>query len=229
MHGFDLLALAGPREENGVDPGLLIRPDALLRLGDAAAAQGAGAADDDQRRILARRHRAPELAEHFFDRHQAVALPAERRGQHRILDRQRGDARRLQLFDRSHDVERVPVAVVGVDHQGQIAPARNAANLLGELGQGQDDEIGRPENRAGGDRAREHADLEPQRFRHARGHRVEHRRGVNADTAFEDPPILFASFGEEHHVPFVLAARGSCSASGAGATSNALRMAATMP
>ena len=80
MDGFDLLALAGAREKDGVDPGLLVGARALFRLGDAPAAEGAGAADDDQRGILARRHRAPELAEHLFDRHQTFARPAERRG-----------------------------------------------------------------------------------------------------------------------------------------------------
>src|SRR5262249_60095406 len=60
MNGLDLFALAGAYEEEGVDTGLLIRAYPLLRLGDAAGTEGRGAADDDQRRVLARRHRASE-------------------------------------------------------------------------------------------------------------------------------------------------------------------------
>jgi hypothetical protein len=131
-------------------------------FGDAAGAEGRGAPDDDERGILARRDGAAQLAEHFLERDQTFGLPAERGGQHRVLDGQRRDAGRLQLLDRAHDVERVAVAVIGVDHQRQVAPARDAADLLGELGQRQDDEIGRPEDRRRGDRAREHADLEPE-------------------------------------------------------------------
>src|SRR5438132_1590825 len=110
-----------------------------------------------------------------------------------------------------------------------VAPAREASDLRGEVVQRQDDEIRRAEHRPRGDRAREHADLEPQRFGHARRHRVEHRRGVDAGTAFEDSTILFAAFAEEHYGPFVSVASGSGSAPGADATSKAFRMAVTMP
>ena len=56
MHRLDLLALARARQEDRVDPGLLVSPDALLGFRDAPAAQRSRAADDDQRGILARRH-----------------------------------------------------------------------------------------------------------------------------------------------------------------------------
>src|SRR5438270_203117 len=90
-----------------------------------------------------------------------TALAAERCRERRVLDGEGGDTGRLELLHRAHDVERVPVAVVGVDHEGQVAAAGDASDLLGELGQGQDDEIGRAEHRPRGDRPREHADLEP--------------------------------------------------------------------
>src|SRR2546425_3612246 len=77
MHRLDLLALAGPGQKDRVDPGLLIRLDALLRFADAPTAERARAADDDQRGILARRHGTPELPQHFFDGHQA--FPAHQR------------------------------------------------------------------------------------------------------------------------------------------------------
>ena len=52
--------------------------------------------------------------------------------------------------------------MVGVHHEGQIAPARDASDLLGKLGQGQDDEIRRSQNGPRGNRAGEHSHLEPQ-------------------------------------------------------------------
>jgi len=39
MHRLDLFALAGPGQKDRVDPGLLIRLDALLRLADAPTTQ----------------------------------------------------------------------------------------------------------------------------------------------------------------------------------------------
>src|SRR3989442_14642171 len=98
MHRLDLLALAGPGQKDRVDPGLLIRPDALLCFADAPAAARARAADDDQRGILARRHGTPELSQHFVDGHQTFALPTERRWQHRVFDSQRGYACGLELL-----------------------------------------------------------------------------------------------------------------------------------
>ena len=69
MHRLDLLALAGSGKEDRVDAGLLVGAHALLGLGDAAVAQGLGPADDDQRRILPRRHRGAQLAQHLLERH----------------------------------------------------------------------------------------------------------------------------------------------------------------
>jgi len=93
---------------------------------------------------------------------QTLVLSTKGHRQHGIFDRQRGDPRRLELFHRAHDVQRVSVSVIRVHHEGQIASTGDASNLLGELRQRQDDEIRRPEDGPRGDRSGEHSHLEPE-------------------------------------------------------------------
>ena len=96
------------------------------------------------------------------------------------------DAGGLQFLDRAHHVERVAVAVIGIDQQRQLAGAIDAIGLVGELGEGQHDQVGRAEHRERADRAGEHADLEAEILGDARGDRIEHRARMDAAIARED-------------------------------------------
>ena len=104
--------------------------------------------------------RGAHLADALLQAQQLGPALAVAERQHRVLDRQRRDARRLELLDRAPDVQRVAIAVVGVDHEGQRGGARHAPALVGELGQRQHDQVGRAQHRQRGRRAADHADLE---------------------------------------------------------------------
>ena len=67
-----------------------------------------------------------------------------------VLNGQAGNAGSLQLFHRAADVQGVAVAMVGVDHQAEVTGAADAVDLLGKLGQGQDDEVRGSQHGAGG-------------------------------------------------------------------------------
>ena len=198
----DLYAQVTLDSTDYLEPGaLLLAPLNPARFGGAATAQGGGAADDHQGGILSRRHGRPQFPEHLVRRHQIFAVPTERRGQHGVLDGQGGDSRCLQLFDRAHDVQRIAIPVIGVHHERQIAPAGDAADLIGELRQGEDGEIRSSQDDARANRAGEHPDLEPQRLGHARRHGVEHRRRMNAHRAFEHLSIASPALSEQHGLP----------------------------
>src|SRR5438874_612705 len=75
----------------------------------------AGAADDDQRGIAAPVERGLHLADALVERNQLrLGLP-ERLWQQRILDRQPGCAGRFEFLHRAADIERVAIAVIGID------------------------------------------------------------------------------------------------------------------
>ena len=57
-----------------------------------------------------------------------------------ILDRHGGDAGVLQLLHSAHDVQRVAVAVVGIDHQRQVGRAADAPGLVGKFAERQHDQ-----------------------------------------------------------------------------------------
>ena len=81
------------------------------------------------------------------------------RGQDGVLDGEGADADGLELLDRAHDVERVAVAVIGIDHHRQIGCPGDAAGLLDEFAQGEQHDVGRAQHGERGDRAGENADL----------------------------------------------------------------------
>jgi hypothetical protein len=86
--------------------------------------------------------------------------------------------------------------VVRIHHQGQVTAARNAANLLGKLGQRQDHQIRRAEHRSRADRAGKHPDLKPQRGGHAGRHGIEHRSRMHAGIALQHLAIALTAFRE---------------------------------
>src|SRR3546814_3249970 len=63
--------------------------------------------------------------------------------------------------------------------------AVDAVGLLGELAQGQKDEVGRAQHRQGGDGAGEHACLEAEFLCDARGERIEDGAGMDTAVAGE--------------------------------------------
>ena len=84
---------------------------------------------------LARRQRCAHLADALLQRDDGRLLFAVGAGQDGVFDHQAGDARGLQFLHGAHDIQRVAVAVIGVDHQRQLAGAVDAVRLGGELGQ----------------------------------------------------------------------------------------------
>ncbi len=76
--------------------------------------------------------------------------------------------------------------MIGIDQQRQAAGAADATGLLGELGQREDDEIGRAEHRERRDRARKHPGLEAQILGDARGDGVEDRGRPHAARPRQD-------------------------------------------
>ena len=113
--------------------------------------QGGGAPKYDQGRVLPSVHRGPQLSHHLPGRDQSFLLRAEGVGKGGILNSQGGDARRFQLLHCPHDVNGVAVAVVGVHQQAQVAGAGYPTGLLDELRQGEDHQVGSPQDRGGGD------------------------------------------------------------------------------
>src|SRR5207244_1813894 len=96
----------------------------------------AGAAGDAKRRILPAGERRLHLADTFYDADEPWLGRAEWLGQLGVLDAEAGDARRLQLLDRALHIERIAVAVVGIDQERQVAGAIDAVGLARELAQG---------------------------------------------------------------------------------------------
>ena len=151
-----------------------------------------------KRRILAARQCRLHLADALGDRREPRLGRAERRRQVGVLEAEAADARRLQLLDRALGVERIAVAMVGVDHQRQVAGAVDAIGLAREFTEGEDDQVGRAQHRERGRRAREHADFEAQILGDAGGDGIEHRAGMHAAVAAEDRAEALAAVGPVH-------------------------------
>ena len=192
----------GPRpdadHEQRIDARRLVGPAAGDRIVEAADLHGAGAAGDGEQRILAAGQRRLHLADALGDRGEAGLGRAVRRRQVGVLDAHAGNARRLELLDRAFHIERIAVAVVGVDHQRQAAGAVDAVGLGGELAQGQHDQVGGAQHGERGGRAREHAELEAEVLGDPGGDRVVHRAGMDAAAAVEDGAEALAAVGPMH-------------------------------
>ena len=199
--GGDRIEL-GPRahadEEQRIDTRLLVG----LAAGDGVVEAGdldrAGAAGDAQCRILAASQGRLHLADALGDRRQPRLGRAERRRQVGVFQAESADARRFQLLDRALGVERIAIAMVGVDHQRQVAGAVDAIGLAREFTEGEDDQVGRAQHRQRGRRTREHADLEAEILGDAGGDRIEHRAGVHAAVSAEDRAETPAAVGPVH-------------------------------
>ena len=170
---------------------------------DSGDADGAGAADDDEARVLPAGQRRAHLADAFLDRDELRVVAAERDRQQRVLDGQRRDARGLQLLDGALDAERIAVAVIGVDAERQRAGAVDAVGLLREFGERQHAEIGRGQYAERADRAREHHRLEAEVAGDPRRNAVIHRCRKDAALAFDDGAQPLAAFCPVHSPPFI--------------------------
>ena len=142
MNRFDFFTSARPCQKNPIDAGI----DADLATCDrplkALTAQRSDASDDHQRRILPRHNRRVQLARELRHRNEFLALLlAIARWQERVLDGQSGHPGRFQFLDRSHHIQGIAVAMIGVDHQTQGTGTSDAVDLLGKLGQGQDHDV----------------------------------------------------------------------------------------
>ena len=113
----------------------------------------------------------------------------------------RRDAGGLQFLHRAHHVERVAVAVIGIDQQRQLAGAVDAIRLCGELGQRQHDQVGRAQHGERRDRAGEHADLEPQLLGDSCRYRIEDRSRMNAVRACDHGTETLPPIGPMHVCP----------------------------
>ena len=197
--GGDFVAGLGAGKEHGIDAGVLVGFGAFDGFGDAAEAEGATAAGDDQGGVLAAGEGGFHFADAFVDGDEvAFAGVAVGQGQGGILDGEGGDAGGFEFFDGAADVEGVAVAVVGVDHQAEVAGAADAVDLLGEFGEGEDDEVGGTKDGAGGDGAGEHSDFEAQVRGGPGGDGVEDGCRVDTAVAGQDSAVAFAACGEVH-------------------------------
>jgi len=115
-----------------------------------------------------------------------------------ILDGQRRHTGGLQLLDRAHHVQRVAVAVVGIDHERQLTRPRDPPALVGEFRQRQHDEIRRPEHRQRGGRAAKHADLVAQVLGDPGREGVEDRGRDDAPVGLDIGAEALAAGGEGH-------------------------------
>ncbi len=70
--------------------------------------------------------------------------------------------------------------------------------LLRELGQGQEDDVGRAEHGEGGDGAGEHPDFEAEILGDAGRDRIEDGAGMDTGIARQDGPEAFAAIGPVH-------------------------------
>ena len=131
----------------------------------------------------------------------ARLLLAECARQHRVLDHQRGNAGGFQFLHRAHHVQRVAVAVVGIDHQRQLAGAVDAIGLGGEFRQRQHDQVGRAQHRERGDGPGEHADLEAEVLGDAGGDRIMDRARMDAVVAGDGGAVALAAIGPVHGFP----------------------------
>ena len=186
--------------EQHVDAGFLIGFEPRDGVFDAGHRHGAGAADKHQPFVLPPGKRRLHLADALCDRDQRRARRAVAGRQRRVLDGHAGDARGLEFFHGAFDVERVAVAVIGVDQERQLAGAVDAVGLLREFGQREHDDVGRAEHRERRDRAGEHAGLEAEILGDARRDRVEHRARINATRSRDDGAQPLPSVSPIHPV-----------------------------
>ena len=187
--------------EQHVDAGGLVGLEPRNGVGNPGQRDRGGTADDDEARVLAAGERRAHLADRLIDREQPGLGRAVGRGQQGVLDRETDDARGFQFLHGALDVERIAVAVVGIDQQRQIAGPVDAIGLRGEFGEREQDDVGRTEHRERGDRPGQHAGLEAEILRDARGDRIIDRCRMDAAPAVERGAKALASIGPVHCVP----------------------------
>jgi len=142
MHRFDKRDVLEPHDEERIHPGRRIRFRPSDRTLNTFGARSCRPRGDDERGIAARGERGLELSDHLRNRHRRERGRTERRGLRQVFETEDGHARMLGLFDGAHHVERIAVAVIGVDEQREIAGAHDAADLVRELGQSNDRDVG---------------------------------------------------------------------------------------
>ena len=105
-------------------------------------------------------HRGLHLADALLDRNELRLLRAIGLRQQCVLDGEAGGTGGLQLLHRAADIQRIAVAVIGIDQHWQRGSARHPPHLLGEFGQRDQGSVGIAEHRERSHRSPEHADLE---------------------------------------------------------------------
>ncbi|MND99497.1 hypothetical protein D3C80_918830 [compost metagenome] len=139
-----------------------------------------GAGNDRQLRVNPRLQRCTDLADAFGDADQVGGLAPELGRQQGVLDGQRGNPGTLKFGHRTHHVERVAIAVVGVGDHRQLGHPADPRRLLGEFAEADQGKVRGGQHLQGGYRAPEDTHLEAQIGGDTRRHRVEHGGGVVA-------------------------------------------------
>ena len=197
-HRVELLAVLEARHEQHVDAHGLVGFQPRDGVFDAGDADRAGAADDDEARVLAPGQRRAHLADALLDRKELPLFAAERGRQQRVLDGQRRDARGLQFLDRALDAHRIAVAVVGVDAERQRSGAVDAVGLLRKFGQRQHANVGRRDHAERTDRTREHHRFEAHVGGDPRRNAVVDGRRINTSFTIDDGAQPLAPLGPVH-------------------------------
>lgn len=166
-------------QTDGIGAGLLVG----LGAGDdflEADHPGIRPADDGHFRVDSRLQRRTDLANRLEHADEVGGAATEFGRQQGVLDGQRGNPGALQFGDGAHHVQRIAVAMIGVGQHRQLGDTADTRGLLDELAQSDEVEVRRGEDLQRGHRAAEDAHFETEVGGDARGHRVEHRGGVEA-------------------------------------------------
>ena len=152
----EIVARARRLDEQDVGARLGIEPPALDRAVEVLDRRGVGAADDQRRLRLPRIDRRPDLARHLRRGNDRLAgeMPAAL-GEHLVLELDRRGPCPLEQPHRPLHVERVAVAGVGIDDQRAVDAVAHQRDRFGNLGRGDEPDIGPPEPAIGDGRAGE--------------------------------------------------------------------------
>ena len=171
-NGLHILQSFWRFDEGHIGAGFDIALSALDRRLETLNRAGVRSGDDDHP-FAARVNRGPHLSDHLIGRNQLLAgevAAAFRRVL--VLDLNRAGANLLEDPDRVSDIDRVAEAGVGIDDQRQIDNAANSQNVIGDLAQIHESEVGQPEVHVGKASASQINRLEAEIGDHPRRKRV---------------------------------------------------------
>ncbi len=196
----EVVAAARRLDEQHVGAGLAVHLHALDGAVEAFDRDGVGARHDQGLARVAGIHRGADFSAHLGGRDQRLAVEmAAALGKVLVLELDRGGAGALELAHGAHDVERIAVAGVGIDHEMRIDAVADQRQRLRHLGHGDEADVGPAEpgvgDRGAGDIERREARLRGDQRGERIVHAGRHDDGLAGKTGAE-------RFGVSHgHIP----------------------------